>query len=125
MLPVVIVARHLCGVKQPNEWEADLEGIEDLGEFIHSRSSQIDPEHVAEVMNRLRALQESWSKLLPNEWGGFQQPPPENRPLLYPAGTEPRPEWDDFAWSTPSSLRSVDVECEARVLGVYAGPQPE
>jgi hypothetical protein len=121
---LVIVARHLCGVEQPNQWEADLEGVKKLSEFIESRSSQIDPEHVSEVMNRLRTLQESWSGLLPNEWGGFGKPP-ENRPLMYPAGMEPRPEWDGLAWPTPSSLRSVDVECQAMVCQQYGVAEEE
>lgn len=122
---LVIVARHLCGVTEPNQWENGLEEIDKLTKFIEERSTRIDKEHVPEVMKRLKALQEGWAELLPSEWGGFQQPPPEMRPLMYPAGTEPRSEWDDLAWSTPSSLRNVDVECEARVLGLYPGPRLE
>jgi hypothetical protein len=41
---------------------------------------------------------------------------------MYPAGSEPNPLWDDNSWSTPTSMRNVDVECEAQIIGTYPDP---
>jgi hypothetical protein len=104
----------------PNDWDSSADGIQHLTEFMRVRSDSVDPEHVEEVLSRLEDLKDRWAQLLPSEWGQFG-PPPEARPLMYPAGTNPRPEWNDLAWATPSSLRNVDIECEGRVLGIYPG----
>ncbi len=41
---------------------------------------------------------------------------------MYPAGTTPPAEWDDSVWATPSSMRNVDVECQAQVVTTYEDP---
>ncbi|MBW1995194.1 MAG: hypothetical protein JRI77_12210 [Deltaproteobacteria bacterium] len=38
---------------------------------------------------------------------------------MYPAGSEPLPDWENKSWSTPSSMRNVDASCEARVIARY------
>ena len=73
---------------------------------------------------RLQALMSQWASVLPSEWGGFGKPP-ELRPLMYPAGSEPRPEWGESAWSTPTSMRNVDVDpqCIVEVIQQYPNPK--
>jgi hypothetical protein len=38
---------------------------------------------------------------------------------MYPAGSEPLKDWDESPWATPSSMRNVDVECDAKVIATY------
>lgn len=115
---LVIIARQVCKFELPNKWDGSAEGIRRFTEFLRDRVSEIDAEHLDAALERLEKLKQVWSDIKPSEWGRFG-PPPDGRPLMYPAGTAPREEWSDLAWSTPSSLRNVDVECEARVLPMY------
>ena len=48
----------------------------------------------------------------------LRQPHPE-RPLMYPAGVTPHEEWENIAWPTPTSMRNVDVSCEAGIIRRY------
>jgi hypothetical protein len=118
---LVIAARHLAGVTQPDEMNPGADGIARLFSFLEARCTRVDAEHAPLVKAKLTHLLQQWNAVRPGEWGRFG-PPPEARPLMYPAGSEPRPEWDGLSWATPSSMRSVDVECEARVLGIYGVP---
>lgn len=115
---LVIAARHLAGIDEPDRINPEAAGIAELLQFLKERSGRIDADHAPLVEAKLEYLIRQWSTIRPGEWGRFG-PAPEARPLMYPAGSEPRAEWDDLSWATPSSMRSVDVECEARVLGVY------
>lgn len=115
---LVIAARHLGGVQNPDQFTPDISSVERLRVFLERRTGEVDAEHMPLMRNRLRELIDRWAAVRPSGWGRFG-PPPEPRPLMYPAGSEPREEWDGLAWPTPSSMRSVDVECEAQVLGLY------
>lgn len=115
---LVILARHLTGVSNPNAFDPANTTIAKLCDIVQLRCQTIDPEHSTHLQNRFRSLKKHWDSVQPTEWGGFGKPP-EVRPLMYPAGSHPRPEWSDSAWSTPSSMRNVDVECEARVIATY------
>lgn len=115
---LVIAARHIGGIGQPDQ-VADISNcFSELLAFLKARGSRIDSEHVDILIDRLQHHYRQWREILPSEWGRFGVPP-DSRPLMYPAGTAPRDEWDDLAWATPSSMRSVDVECEAHVIGLY------
>lgn len=115
---LVVLARHLTGVSNPSAFDPEETTIVQLCDIVQARCQSIDPEHSAHLQTRLRSLMQHWGSVLPSEWGGFGTPP-ELRPLMYPAGSEPRLEWGGSAWSTPSSMRNVDVECQAQVVATY------
>lgn len=115
---LVIAMRHICGIVSPDQINISDSGLANVLQFLQTRAERIDAEHSPLVAAKLNQLLNKWNALKPGEWGRFGSPP-EGRPLMYPAGTEPRQEWDDLSWPTPSSMRSVDIECEATVLGVY------
>lgn len=69
----------------------------------------------------LTELVTKWRTILPPKYGHFGLPPQET-PLMYPSGTEPRMVWANRAKATPSSMRNVDSGCDARVIPQF--PQP-
>ena len=73
------------------------------------------------TMELVRDLMAHWDGVRPDRYGGFG-PPDATVPLMYPAGSEPLPQWQAKAWATPSSMRAVDADCEALVLGQYPRP---
>lgn len=117
---LVILARHLDGVANPGSFDPSSKTLLDLCDIVQRRCDDVDPEHADSLQVRLRALMAQWASVLPSEWGGFGKPP-ENQPLMYPAGTEPRVEWD-VSWPTPSSMRNDEVECLAQVVQRYPNP---
>lgn len=120
---LVIVARHLADVEKPDRIDPSAKTLEDMIAYLRSRCERADHEHSDLIVAKLRALLKEWDEFRPRIWGGFG-PPPENQPLMYPAGTEPRAEWD-VSWPTPTSMRNVDVECLARVVSTYPDPNGE
>lgn len=118
---LVIVARHLADVETPDQIDPSATPIEKAIGYLKQRCDRSDPEHSSVLVSKLRSLLKQWSDFRPGLWGQFGRPP-ENQPLLFPAGSEPRLEWD-MAWPTPTSMRSVDVECLARVVSTYPDPK--
>jgi len=117
---LVVVARHLAKVESPDKIDPSATAINDAIKYIRSRCDHSHPEHSSLIESKLRKLLQQWNEFRPGIWGGFGRPP-ENQPLMYPAGTEPRVEWD-MSWPTPTSMRNVDVECIARVVSTYPDP---
>ena len=115
---LVLLARHVGGVISPDAINPDDASLKRIVGFIDDRCKRIDAEHAVALLAKLNKLLNDWSAVRPHEWGRFGSPPP-SRPLMYPAGTEPLEDWDDSPWATPSSMRNVDVECDARVIPTY------
>lgn len=120
---LVILARHLAGVQSPDQINPLATTIKDAIEYIRSRCKRSSPEHADLIVEKLHALLAQWNEFRPSIWGRFGRPP-ENQPLMYPAGTEPRVEWD-VSWPTPTSMRNVDIECLARVVSTYVDPDEQ
>ena len=118
---LVIAARHLGGLESPDQIDPKAKVFTDLTKRLKERCDRTDPDHGEALRARLQQLLKRWAEVRPSEWGRFGSPP-ESRPLMYPAGSEPSPDWDDSAWPTPTSMRNVDVECEARVVQSYEDP---
>lgn len=69
-------------------------------------------------MAKLVLRLDQWRAWSPAAYGGFGRPP-EDAPLIHPAGSAERPEWRGRSWPTMSSLRNVDASCEADVTDAY------
>ncbi len=115
---LVVLARHFAGLHLPNSINPTEADIQQIVEFMDARCRRVDSEHSGALVAKLQQLLKVWNDVSPSEWGRFG-PPPQTRPLMYPAGTEPLEDWDGSPWATPSSMRNVDVECEARVISAY------
>jgi len=118
---LVIVSRQLDGLRSPKTLDVTASGLRRLTEHLMARCGRTESEHAPVLREKLKQLLNHWKATSPSEWGRFGKPP-EARPLMYPAGSEPPAEWDDSAWATPASMRNVDVECQARVVTSYEDP---
>ncbi len=118
---LVIAARHLGRLASPDQINPKAALFDELIRCLKGRCDGSDPDHADALEKKLRQLLGHWAAVKPSEWGRFGKPP-ESRPLMYPAGTEPLDDWDDSAWATPSSMRNVDVECQAGVVQKYENP---
>lgn len=93
-----------------------------IEEMIRERVRAVAPDEEQSVMEKLRWRLDQWRAWSPAAYGGFGQPP-EDAPLMHPAGSSERPEWRGRSWPTMSSLRNVDASCEADVTDAYI-PEP-
>jgi hypothetical protein len=89
-----------------------------IKEIISNRVLCVDEDEHELTLKRIDELLEEWRRFQPSKYGDFA-PPTAEAPLMYPAGSSPMDEWDDRAWATPSSMRNVDLSCEARVITEY------
>lgn len=97
-----------------------------IEEIIRERVVSIAPHEEDSVMRKLQQRLDEWKAWSPIEYGRFGQPP-EDAPLIHPAGSAERPEWNHRSWATMASLRNVDASCEADVTDAYIptpGAQP-
>jgi len=83
-------------------------------ELVDCGESNLASEMLAQLMRRWRLVQ-------PSIYGHFG-PPPEETPLMYPAGTEPRAIWANRSKPTPTSMRNVDAGCDAEVILQFPEP---
>lgn len=92
--------------------------IDKLREIIHRRVAGIDPHEEVLTIRLLMERIDDWSRLAPSQYGNFFYNDAE-APLIYPAGTKPQEDWENRSWATPTSMRSVDADCEANVIANY------
>ena len=90
-------------------------------DFLLERIAHVDSEETKLSDEMLKALLQRWRAIQPPIYGHFG-PPPQETPLMYPAGSEPRVMWAGRSRATPSSMRNVDAACDADVIAQF--PQP-
>lgn len=92
-----------------------------IREFLINRITHVDAEETEFADQMLARFLQRWRAVQPPIYGHFG-PPPQETPLMYQAGTEPRVMWASRSKPTPSSMRNVDSGCDADVVLQY--PQP-
>ncbi len=92
-----------------------------IRDFLLDRIAHVDAEETGLTDEMLNALLQRWRAIQPPIYGHFG-PPPQETPLMYPAGSEPRVMWAGRSRPTPSSMRNVDAGCDADVIAQF--PQP-
>ncbi len=94
--------------------------IDDLKKLLLPRVEAVDS---AEVDNFERIFEErasEWKRWQRTSWGQMNQyQAAQDMPLLRPAGAYATPEQKLLSWSTPTSMRNVDAECEAQITSLY------
>jgi hypothetical protein len=86
--------------------------------MIEDRVISVAPEERENVLEKMKQRLKEWRVWDPAEYGGFGMPP-QNAPLMHPAGSVDLPEWTNRSWPTLSSLRNVDASCEAVITGFF------
>jgi len=79
------------------------------------RIQVVDPGEAALAELMLMQFLARWRAVQPPIYGHFG-PVPQETPLMYPAGTEPRALWSNRSRPTASSMRNVDSGCDADVI---------
>lgn len=85
---------------------------------IMDRVRDVDPGEASLTGRALDEFFDMWEQHPPALYGTFGNRP-EETPLMYPAGSMPSEDWSPVARETPSSMRNVDVECQAQPLWQY------
>ena len=120
---IVAVARQLQSIKdaetqRPFPFEKGSVLRERLEQLIVSRVQTVDASEEAQVRQMLNRRLREWRGWNPAEYGGFGAPP-ENAPLIHPAGSVAPPGWYGHSWPTMMSMRNVDAACEAEITLRY------
>lgn len=92
-----------------------------IRDMLIQRIQQVDAGESARADQMLADLIARWRSVLPPIYGHFG-PPPQETPLMFPSGTEPRALWANRSKATPSSMRNVDAGCDAEVILQFPEP---
>jgi hypothetical protein len=87
-------------------------------ETLLARVAAVDGAEHQETETMIDQIISEWRRLPPSRYGDFG-PPDNTVPFMYPSGAQTLPSWQDRARATPSSMRNVDAECDARVITVF------
>ena len=88
--------------------------IHRIKDTIRERVEIVDPAEWHETENLIDEFVQNWRTNCPSRYGGFNLD--KETPLIYPAGSQQLPQWENRPYATPSSMRSVDADCSARQL---------
>ena len=93
--------------------------VQRVKDAIRERVLAVDPQEWSGTEGLIDQFIRRWATTQPFRYGDFG-PPEEDPPLMYPAGGQMHPQWQNWPFATPSSMRNVDAECSARqLLGGY------
>jgi len=83
--------------------------------IIRERVQLVDPDEWPSTNALINEIIQKWSIAPPSRYGDFGKLY-EEMPLMFPAGSQQHPMWQNWPYATPSSMRNVDAECSARPL---------
>jgi hypothetical protein len=92
-----------------------------IRKVLVDRVAVVDGGEVAHTKSMIEGVIDRWRRLQPGIYGNFGSPPDET-PLMYPSGSQPRLAWAGRAKATPSSMRNVDAGCDAGVISDFPKP---
>lgn len=97
----------------------DKELLEHVCSVIEKRVHDIDPDEFEATRRNIENIIEHWEDQNPQKWepewtrgGSFS----DILPLMYPSGNHENEAWGTGSLKTPTSMRNVDSNCEAKVL---------
>lgn len=94
--------------------------IDDIKKLLLPRVETIDSAETANFERVFEERAEEWRRWQRTSWGQMSQyQVTQAIPLLRPAGAYATAEQRLLSWSTPTSMRNVDAECEAQITSLY------
>jgi hypothetical protein len=111
---LIIAGRHIAKWESPKDFSRSDESFVEFLSFFRKRVEEIDSDHLLEYDSILESRLEEWESRPVDKWGDFDTSA-EDPVLMRPAGRPPR-ENDLYSWETPTSMRNVDVECQAAIF---------
>lgn len=78
---------------------------------IVDRVTLVDSDEAEHTRLAIQNYFAHWEETGPASWGTPMTPHPDVHPLMFPAGSDPREDWTNFARPTAMSMRNVDTEC--------------
>lgn len=91
------------------------EKLEDIRKIISDRVKTVDEDELGETMAQIDWIINKWKFEEPQKYADFSSG--DVLPLMFPAGAMRNSTWgENRAFPTPTSMRSVDASCEARIL---------
>lgn len=88
--------------------------INEIKNIIRNRVAATDPDELDQTLNQIDEIIDHWETWRPKKYQDFKGG--EELPLMYQTGTLPNETWGTRGFRTPTSMRSVDASCEAKVL---------
>jgi hypothetical protein len=113
---LIIVARHICKLENPSEFNPQDADIKKLRKWLCDRCEKIESEHVKHFNELFEDLCNTWISVQPGKWERWS--PNDELTLISPAG-QSNDQDDELPWPTLTALRNVDVECEGEVIQQY------
>ena len=95
-----------------------------ISEIISRRVVRVAGEELGRATAVLERFFADWARKQPERYGDFAPVPPEMRPLMIPAGRIWGDGEDPIPRPTPSSMRNVDAESEARLVNAITSEGP-
>jgi hypothetical protein len=92
--------------------------FEEVKSVIRDRVKAVNPEESERVMRLLEEKIESWRRLNPEKYWDYSSPW-ENTLFCSPDRIPSDEEIKERMWFVPTSMRNVDLSCEAKVIGDY------
>ena len=89
--------------------------LDEIKEVISNRVELIDEDELEETMAQIEWIMAKWKLEEPQKYEDFNSG--DILPLMFPAGTMRNAAWGESrSFPTPTSMRSVDASCEARII---------
>jgi hypothetical protein len=95
--------------------------VERIRKTILARVAVVDVGEATLTEEMFDEIIEGWRRIQPALYGHFG-PQPDETPLMYPSGMQPRALWANRSKATPSSMRNVDAGCDAAVISDFPKP---
>jgi hypothetical protein len=85
--------------------------------LARARANTVDPEEAPYLEATLQRKLRQLKKWADRDWGGFAQDPGQ---VLSNSDWQSTSALTGSVWATPTSMRTVDAECELEITAAYA-----
>lgn len=106
-----------------NPSSPDMKKVESAKSLIGARIDRVDAEEREASLKQIDEIVEEWNSQDYSRWECLSPEPmrevDEPLPLMHPRGGKTNPAWGTLSFEVPTSMRSVDEECQVSIIGRY------